>query len=75
VTSSEPVRVVLELTDSEHTISGRITVDDTPRGDFYGWLELIGRLQRATGVPGAERADEDRGDCTDWRLAEPAEHP
>jgi hypothetical protein len=43
-----PVRVVLELELDEHTISGRIAVNDNPECDFYGWLELIHKLQRAT---------------------------
>jgi hypothetical protein len=62
VTSSEPVRVVLELTHAGHTITGRIAVDDTPRGDFYGWLELIGGLERATGIPVTARGYEDDGE-------------
>jgi hypothetical protein len=49
VSNPEPVRVVLELERNEQTISGRIGVDNVPTDDFYGWLELIGRLQRATG--------------------------
>jgi hypothetical protein len=62
VTSSEPVRVVLELAHNQRTISGRIAIDDTPRGDFYGWLELIDRLQRATGIPGTERGEDDHAE-------------
>ena len=45
----EPVRVVLELEHDERTISGRIAVNDDPERDFYGWLELIHKLERATG--------------------------
>jgi hypothetical protein len=46
----EPVRVVLELEHErdQPTISGRIAVNDNPECDFYGWLELIHKLQRAT---------------------------
>jgi hypothetical protein len=62
VTSSEPVRVLLELTNDERTISGRIAVDEIPCGDFYGWLELIDRLQRATGIPGTERGAQDHAE-------------
>ena len=49
----EPVRVVLELEYDERTISGRIAVNDSPCPDFYGWLELIDRLERAkdAGLP------------------------
>jgi hypothetical protein len=44
----EPVRVVLELEHDEPTISGSIAVNDNPEHGFYGWLELIHKLQRAT---------------------------
>jgi hypothetical protein len=55
----EPVRVVLELELDQHTISGRIAVKDNPECDFYGWLELIHQLQRATDSesPRTGRAD------------------
>jgi hypothetical protein len=43
-----PVKVVLELEHDERTICGRIVVNDHPGRDFYGWLELIDRLERAT---------------------------
>lgn len=39
---------MLELEHDERTISGRIVVNDHPGRDFYGWLELIDRLERAT---------------------------
>jgi hypothetical protein len=39
---------VLQLEHDERTISGRIAVSDHPERDFYGWLELIRQLQRAT---------------------------
>jgi hypothetical protein len=48
VDKPEPVRVELVLEHDEHTISGRIAVNDKPGPDFYGWLELIDRLERAT---------------------------
>jgi hypothetical protein len=48
VNRPEPVKVVLELERGEHTISGRIVVNDHPGRDFYGWLDLIERLERAT---------------------------
>jgi hypothetical protein len=38
---------MLELHHDERTISGRIAVDDNPPRSFYGWLELIDRLERA----------------------------
>jgi hypothetical protein len=48
VNRPEPVKVVLELEHDERTICGRIVVNDHPGRDFYGWLELIHRLERAT---------------------------
>ena len=60
MTSSEPVRVVLKLVPGEETISGRIAVDDVSEGDFYGWLELIDRLQRAIGGPVTKQGEEAR---------------
>jgi hypothetical protein len=47
VSKPEPVRVVLVLEPDEHTISGRISVNDDAGPDFYGWLELIDRLEQA----------------------------
>jgi hypothetical protein len=50
---------VLELELDERTISGRIVVNDHPGRDFYGWLELIDRLERAreSGLPHGAGAD------------------
>jgi hypothetical protein len=39
---------MLELQHDERTISGSIAVDDNPPRSFYGWLELLDRLERAT---------------------------
>jgi hypothetical protein len=39
---------MLELEHDERTISGHIAVNDVPGRDFYGWLELIDQLERAT---------------------------
>ena len=58
----EPVRVVLELEHDERTISGRIAIDDKPGREFYGWLELIDRLERAKDgvLPNEEGAGHDQ---------------
>jgi len=48
VAASQPVRVMVEIDKGAETISGRITVGGAPSGTFYGWLELIDRLERAT---------------------------
>lgn len=43
----KPVRVVVEIEASADTISGRMSVGGAPASQFYGWLELIDRLERA----------------------------
>jgi hypothetical protein len=49
-----PVQVVLQLETTDSTISGRISVAGAPPTDFFGWLELIDRLERAaSGTAGA----------------------
>jgi hypothetical protein len=52
---------VLELEHNGHTISGRIVVDDAAQSDFYGWLGLIERLERATDRPGIDPKAADHG--------------
>jgi hypothetical protein len=47
VDTNERVRVVVELQPVADTIRGQIVVEDAPAIDFFGWLELIDRLQRA----------------------------
>ena len=42
-----PVQVVLEMEPAEATISGRISVEGASPTGFFGWLELIDRLDRA----------------------------
>lgn len=42
------VRVVLEIETAAGTISGQLAIEDAPARSFYGWLELIDRLERAT---------------------------
>ena len=54
VAASQPVRVMVEIDNGAETISGLIAVEGAPAGTFYGWLELIDRLERATSPRGAE---------------------
>jgi len=54
VAASEPVRVMVEIDSEAETISGLLTVEGAPAATFYGWLELIDRLERATSPTGAE---------------------
>jgi hypothetical protein len=44
----EPVRVVLDLEHGLDTITGRVAIAGGPPTRFYGWLELIDQLERAT---------------------------
>jgi hypothetical protein len=43
------VHVSLDLELTEGTIGGQMAVDSGPPSEFFGWLELIDRLQRASG--------------------------
>jgi hypothetical protein len=42
-----PVQVVVELERTGSTITGHVTVAGAPPTEFFGWLELIDRLERA----------------------------
>ena len=44
---SGPVRVQLEIEQGAETISGEVAVEEGAPTEFYGWLELIGHLERA----------------------------
>jgi len=46
----EPVQVTVSLEPAAETIQGRIAVDGAPATEFFGWLELIGRIERAAGM-------------------------
>jgi hypothetical protein len=57
-----PVQVVVELERTGSTISGHVAVAGAPPTEFFGWLELIDRLERAA-PPGAhEQQTDDRPD-------------
>lgn len=43
----DPVRVTVEIESTVETISGKVSVDGAPASAFYGWLELIDKLERA----------------------------
>jgi hypothetical protein len=42
------VRIELELERMQGTIGGTLAVDDALASEFYGWLELISRLEHAS---------------------------
>lgn len=43
------VTVVVELKRTSATISGQTSIDGAAATEFFGWLELIDRLERAAG--------------------------
>ena len=50
----QPVRVVLEIERQQSTISGQLAVNGAPARGFFGWLELIDRLERAIASSGTQ---------------------
>jgi hypothetical protein len=44
----QSVRVMLEIQHTGNTVSGRVAVEGSSPTDFFGWLELIDRLERAS---------------------------
>lgn len=43
----EPLQVVVDLEQTDETVKGHITVAGASSTEFFGWLELIDRLDRA----------------------------
>jgi hypothetical protein len=58
------VRVTLDIEPAGKTIRGELAVEDGPASAFFGWLELIARLERET-------AEIRRGSSHDDRRQEP----
>jgi hypothetical protein len=54
------VQVLIEIAPTEGTIRGEISVEGTPATDFFGWLELIDRLERAADVSRLRQTAETR---------------
>jgi hypothetical protein len=44
----QSVRVLLEIRHTGKTVSGQVAVEGSSPSDFFGWLELIDRLERAS---------------------------
>ena len=42
----EPLQVVVDLEQTDETVRGHITVAGAASTEFFGWLELIDRLDR-----------------------------
>ncbi|HYB29983.1 MAG TPA: hypothetical protein VEF89_25470 [Solirubrobacteraceae bacterium] len=55
MSAGEPERVVVRIPHMDNTVSGEIAADGAPPSGFYGWLELLDRLERAAegGPPGS----------------------
>jgi hypothetical protein len=47
MSTSEPLQVVVDLEQTDETVKGHITVAGAATTAFFGWLELIDRLDRA----------------------------
>jgi hypothetical protein len=41
------VEVVVQIGHSDGTVSGQVTAPGEPAAEFFGWLELMDRLERA----------------------------
>lgn len=41
------VEVIVQIGHSDGTVSGRVTAPGAPGAEFFGWLELMDRLERA----------------------------
>jgi hypothetical protein len=49
VSVPDPVHVVLDIERTDGTVSGQVAVEGAHPASFYGWLELIHRLECAAG--------------------------
>jgi hypothetical protein len=49
------VEVIVQIGHSDGTVSGQVTAPGEPGAEFFGWLELMDRLERA--VDRQEAAD------------------
>jgi hypothetical protein len=41
------VEVIVQIGHSDGTVSGQVTAPGAPGAGFFGWLELMDRLERA----------------------------
>jgi hypothetical protein len=49
------VEVIVQIGHSDGTVTGQVTAPGQPGAEFFGWLELMDRLERA--VDRQEAAD------------------
>jgi hypothetical protein len=45
--SEPPVRVLVEIQTTGKTVAGQVAVEGASASGFFGWLELIDRLEQA----------------------------
>jgi hypothetical protein len=55
VSAQQRARAVVEIERDERTISGHVAINDAEPTGFFGWLELIDALERATDTAAVER--------------------
>ena len=41
------MEVIVQIGHSDGTVSGQVTAPGAPGAEFFGWLELMDRLERA----------------------------
>ncbi len=49
IVAQHPVRLSIELVRAGDTVRGQIAVEGSRPEEFFGWLELIDRITRASG--------------------------
>jgi hypothetical protein len=64
------VEVIVQIGHSDGTVSGQVTAPGAPGAEFFGWLELMDRLERA--VDRQEAVNSQSRDSTDAEKGEQA---
>ncbi len=59
----------MQIGYSDGTVTGQVTAPGAPGAEFFGWLELMDRLERAVdrqeaGSQSRERMDAEKGEQT-----------
>jgi hypothetical protein len=64
----EPVQLIVQIGHNDGTVSGAVTAPGAPKAEFFGWLELMDRLERAvdrqeaSGSQSRDQADAKKGE-------------
>jgi hypothetical protein len=64
------VEVIVQIGHSDGTVSGQVTAPGAPGAEFFGWLELMDRLERA--VDRQEAMSSQSRESTDAEMGEQA---